>query len=341
MKRVSRYLLMQGAVACLLFWAMPAGIAPDVQGAEVVNRIAATVNGRPITSNEVRARITPYLRELLMLYPKQGPRFNSELVKAKKAVMEDLIDRELVLSEFEEYGYAIPESVVDEEINRRVLMQFNGQRKVLLDILRENGMTMSEYRESIRKETQVMAMRSRRYDRDTPPTPDEVQAEYEATKADYRDVSQDSVVYEKIFIPIMAMNEEEEQVNPEQLYALAVQLTKQLETNKISFATAAKRYSRDMHAENGGLWPAVKRKDLAVEFANIVFSAPPGKVIGPLVDPLGFTIVRVRSKQLGAAPPLSKIKEQVEDSARRKSSEKRYREWVQELRAKAVIRRFI
>ena len=80
--------------------------APAAKGG-VVNRVAATVNGRPITSSEVRARLGPYFRELMMLYPRQGPRFNSELVKAKKAVLSELIDRELVLSEFETKGYML------------------------------------------------------------------------------------------------------------------------------------------------------------------------------------------------------------------------------------------
>ena len=338
MKLISRYLLMQGTIAALLCGAVQHDIAPAAQESHVVNRIAATVNGRPITSSEVRARLTPYLRELIMLYPKQGPRFSAELVKAKKAVINDLIERELVLSEFETKGFMMPESVINEEINRRILYQFNGQRSLLLETLRQSGMTLSDYRESIRKETTVAAMRSSRYDRGIPPTPDEIQAEYNATKSDYRDITQDSIVYEKIFIPSAIPGEES---TPEQLYALAIDVQRQIESKKISFANAARKYSRDMHAENGGLWPAIKRKDLAVEFSNIVFSAEPGKVIGPLLDPAGFTIVRVRSKHLAPAPPLSQIKEQIDDSVRRKQSEKRYREWITRLRDKAVIRTFI
>ena len=329
---------MQVAIAALALGALPYGVAPAAEGAQVVNRIAATVNGRPITSSEVRARLGPYLRELIMLYPKQGPRFNAELIKAKKAVIEDLIERELVLSEFESRGYMMPETAIDEEINRRILYQFNGQRALLLETLRQSGMTYSDYRDSIRKETTVAAMRSSRYDRGIPPTPDEIQAEYEATKSDYRDITQDSIVYEKIFIPSAIPGEE---ATPEQLYGLALEVRRQLDSKEISFADAARRYSRDMHAQDGGQWPAIKRQDLAVEFSNIVFSAEPGTIVGPLLDPAGFTIVRVRSKTLAPAPPLSKVKEMVDDSVRRKQSEKRYREWIERLKAKAVVRTFI
>lgn len=344
--RFALFLLLSLAIAPLGSAAPKAAPAPE---GGVVNRIAATVNGRPITAAEVRARISPYFRELMMLYPKQGPRFNSELVKAKKSVLDDLIDRELVLSEFENKGYMMKEDHVDQEINRRILMQFNGDRDAFLDSLRKSGMTYSEYRDSVRKEVTVSAMRSSRYERGIPPTPDEIQQEYNESKADYRDIMNDAVRFDKIFIPSLdelpdeQMTEAEYQAKAEAQYRKAESLKQQIESGKISFAEAAREYSRDAHAADGGAWPLLKRTDLAVEFANVVFSAEPGKVIGPLLDNAGFTLVRVREKRLAPAPPLSnpEVKQKVDDAVRRKQSEKRYREWVDRLREKAVIRVFI
>lgn len=307
----------------------------------VVNRVAATVNGRPITAGEVRARLGPYFRELMMLYPRQGPRFNSELVKAKKAVLDELIDRELVLSEFETKGYMLQEDQIESEINRRILTAFNGNRKEFLDNLRKSGMTYSEYRDSVRKEITVASMRASRYDRGIPPTPDEIRAEYNATRHEYRNIMNDVIAYDKIFIP--AADPEDPMLTAEDQYKLAVKLRQQLDMGEISFAEAARRHSRDAQADNGGVWPKMKRSDLAVDFANVVFSAKPGKIIGPLLDPHGFTIVKVRSRNLAPAPPLSnpEVKRQVDDAVRRRQSEKRYREWVERLRERAVIRRFI
>ena len=328
--------------------AAPQSSAPAAEGG-VVNRVAATVNGRPITSAEVRAHIGPYFRELMMLYPKQGPRFNSELVKAKKAVMDELIDRELALSEFENKGYMIKEDHVEQEINRRILVQFNGNRDAFLDNLRKSGMTYSDYRDSVRKEVMVSAMRSSRYERGIPPTPDEIREEYNKSKADYRNVMNDTIRYDKIFIPTMEelpdedMTQAEFQSMAESQYRKAEELKKKLDGKELSFADAAREYSRDAHAEDGGAWPVVKRSDLSTEFANVVFSAEPGKVIGPLADNTGFTLVRVREKHLAPAPPLSnpEVKRKVDEAVRRKQSEKRYIEWLDRLRAKAVIRTFI
>ena len=336
-----RYMKLVRRIAVLLLALLAGPVAQAAPKEGVVNRIAATVNGRPITSSEVRARLAPYLRELMMLYPRQGPRFNSELVAAKKAVLNDLIDRELVLCEFETKGFVIKEDQVEDEINRRILMMFNGNRSEFLDSLRKSGMNYTEYRESVKKEITVSAMRGMRYERGIPPTPDEIAEEYEKTSSEYRDIMKDSISYSKIFIP--AMDPNDPMVTPEDCYKLAVRVREELDNGKISFAAAARKYSRDAHAADGGKWPSLRRDELAVEFANVVFAAKPGQLVGPLLDPAGFTIVKVHSKNLAAAPALTspEIKQKVDDAVRRKKSEHRYRQWVDRLRGKAVIRTFI
>lgn len=341
MKPVCRFVLFLLASFSVVVGSSAEAEGKSSSGGGVVNRVAATVNGRPITVSEVRARLGPYFRELMMLYPQQGPRFNSELVKAKKAVLSELIDRELVLSEFETKGYMLKEDQIEGEINRRILTIFNGNRKEFLDNLRKSGMTYSEYRESVRKEITVASMRTSRYDRGIPPTPDEMRAEYNATRHEYRNIMNDSIMYDKIFLP--AGDPDDPMVTAEDQYKLAVALKERIEKGEISFADAARQYSRDAQAENGGSWPKMRRSDLSVEFANVVFSAKPGRIIGPLLAPQGFTIVKIRSRQLAPAPPLSnpEVKRQVDDAVRRKQSEKRYREWVERLRERAVIRQYI
>lgn len=308
----------------------------------IVNRVAAVVNGRPITSAEVRSRLMPYVKELTMLYPQQGRRFNGELIKAKKAVLDELIERELVLSDFEGKGLTMPETAVEEEINRRILTQFNGNRDALLNNLRASGMTYSEFRDSVRKELTVHSMRSMRYDRDIPPTPDEIQAEYRATRSDYRDMTRDEIRYEKIYLPY-GMGPDPN-ATPEEHRAFAYSLVEAIKKGEITFEEAARQYSQDEYAAEGGKWPFRKRSEHSVEFANLVFSLPKGELTGPLEAPQGcFTIVRVLEMKKAPAPSLNArgIKARVDESVRRKKSEQRYREWIGRLRSKAVIRIYI
>ena len=103
------------------------------------------------------------------------------------------------------------------------------------------------------------------------------------------------------------------------------------------FAELAKKHSADAFAENGGLQEDVARPDLSPEFAAILFESEPGTVLGPLEDPAGFTIARVESIDKGPAPPLSEVRDLIEQRVRVKKTSKRYDEWIEGLRKKALI----
>ncbi len=310
--------------------------------ARIANRIAATVNGRPITSSELRSRLAPFLRELMILHPRQGTEFSKALVEAKNKVMEELIERELVISEFESQGFLMPEQQIDEEINNRVLNQFGGNRDELLKYLRATGQSFATYRESMRNEMIVGAMRSSRYEYHVPPTPDEIQEEYNKTKRDYRDVSKDKVQFRKIFMPMKNLDEDVN-VSLQANYEEAVRVRKMIESGEITFFEAAKNYSSDMKASEGGKWPQISRGELAPDFAGIVFNAKVGDLVGPLFDPSGFTIVKVESIKDAPAPSLAdpEVREKVDAAARRRKSETNYRIWLERLRKDAIIRKHV
>ncbi len=56
---------------------------------------------------------------------------------------------------------------------------------------------------------------------------------------------------------------------------------------------------------------------------------------------MGFTVIVVQSKPLAPPPPLSKIKEQIDSQVRSMRSLERYKQWVDRLRDKAIIKTYI
>ena len=305
--------------------------ASRVQPQRIVNRIAATVNGRPITANEVSVRLMPIGAQLAAQYPKQGPEFYKQLALAKKNIIEDLVERELLRNEFEGMGGVIRDSLIDQEVNRTILTTFNGDRSAFLKNLSLSGMTIRAFREMTKKQLQVQIMRASKYDQEIPPTPEEIQQEYESTKEQYRDLTKDKIKFKKIFIPMLG---DDSASTPEVQLNLAELIAKEIKSKNATFEEMAKRYSKDLYAEKGGDWPVTERSTLSPESAAIIFGAQPGEIIGPLVDSTGFTIVLVEKKELAPPPPLSAIKEQIDIMARNKRSNERYKKWVERLRKK-------
>lgn len=274
--------------------------ASRVQPQRIVNRIAATVNGRPITANEVSVRLMPIGAQLAAQHPKQGPEFYKQLALAKKNIIEDLVERELLRNEFEGMGGVIRDSLIDQEVNRTILTTFNGDRSAFLKNLSLSGMTIRAFREMTKKQLQVQIMRASKYDQEIPPTPEEIQQEYESTKEQYRDLTKDKIKFKKIFIPMLG---DDSASTPEVQLNLAELIAKEIKSKNATFEEMAKRYSKDLYAEKGGDWPVTERSTLSPESAAIIFGAQPGEIIGPLVDSTGFTIVLVEKKELAPPPP--------------------------------------
>ena len=210
--------------------------ASRVQPQRIVNRIAATVNGRPITANEVSVRLMPIGAQLAAQYPKQGPEFYKQLALAKKNIIEDLVERELLRNEFEGMGGVIRDSLIDQEVNRTILTTFNGDRSAFLKNLSLSGMTIRAFREMTKKQLQVQIMRASKYDQEIPPTPEEIQQEYESTKEQYRDLTKDKIKFKKIFIPMLG---DDSASTPEVQLNLAELIAKEIKSKNATFEEMA------------------------------------------------------------------------------------------------------
>ena len=311
---------------------------PQGGGLVEVNRIAATVNGSPITAKEVGIMLGPEVARLMAEFPRRGPEFERQIKEATDRVLQELIDRELIMSEFrkrEVKGARLPQHAVDQEIKRQVTTLYNGSYDKLREELAKARMSMASYEELTREKMIVQAMRQEKFKDAPPPLPGEIQSEYEQVKDTLRDTNKDILDYRKIFIP--RIDPANPLATPETQLALAEQIAKEIRDGA-DFAELAKKNSADAFAAEGGLQKDVPRTDLSPEFAAILFEAEVGEVLGPLEDPAGFTIAKVERLQKGPAPGLTaEVRELMDQRVRARKTAERYEEWIKELRRRAVI----
>ena len=299
-----------------------------------VNGIAAKVNGQVITKNQVSFMLAPIYAQLAAQYPRRGPQFESQFNEAKSKVIQELVDRQIILDEFKKIGASIKPHIIDEEIKRQMRELYNGDETKFREELKRSRLTMEGYREMTREKMVVQAMRAQQFSDAPPPLPNEIQKEYDDEKLAMRDVAKDVISFQKIFIP--ASDPQNPVATPETQLTLAEDLAKQLADGK-DFTELAKANSRDAFAEIGGLQENVPRTDLSPEFAAILFDAPVGKVVGPLVDPQGFTLVKPIKIDFGPSPPLDKVRDMIEERVRKKKTSAQYDRWIETRRKKAMI----
>ena len=299
-----------------------------------VNGIAAKVNGRVITKNQVSFMLAPIYAQLSAQFPRRGPQFDAKFKEAKDKVIQELVDRQIILDEFKKLGASIKPYLIDEEVKRQMRELYNGDEAKFREELKRSRLTMEGYRDMTREKMVVQAMRAQQFSDAPPPLPNEIQREYAAIKNELRDVSKDQISFQKIFIP--RADPDNPTATAETQLELTESIYKQLEDGK-DFTELAKTNSRDAYAETGGIQENVPRTDLSPEFAAILMDAEEGKLTGPLQDPQGFTIVKVTKKTYGPAPSLGEVRQMVEERVRRKKTSAQYERWIEARRKKAMI----
>ncbi|MCU0749391.1 MAG: SurA N-terminal domain-containing protein [Akkermansiaceae bacterium] len=307
---------------------------PVARGPVEVNGIAAKVNGSVITKNQVSFMMSPIYAQLATQFPRRGPQFEAQFNEAKTKILQELIDRQIILDEFKQLGASIKPNIIDEEIKRQMRDLYNGSEVKFREELQRSRLTMEGYRKMTREKMVVQAMRANQFADAPPPLPNEVQKEYNEVKLTLRDVTKDVVTFQKIFIP--ASDADNPVATPETQLTLAEGIAKELSDGK-DFAEIAKANSKDAFADKGGLQENVPRIDLSPEFASIIFEAPVGKIIGPLLDPQGFTIAKVIKIDYGPSPPLDKVRDMIEERVRKKKTSAQYDRWIESRRKRAMI----
>src|SRR5208283_3814693 len=112
---------------------------------QVIDGVAAVVNGDVITFSQVQELSSPRERTLREQY--NGAELIDKIKEARLSALNDLIDRQLIVQEFKKKEYTMPEYVVDDQIQSIIKEEFGGDRQAFLRTLIAQGYTLSRFRE--------------------------------------------------------------------------------------------------------------------------------------------------------------------------------------------------
>ena len=147
-----------------VFTVLAFAISPLCRGAlaadhEIVNGIAAVVNGDVITYSQVRELVEP--RERLLRSQFQGEELIAKIKEVRLAALKDLIDRQLIIQSFNKEGYQIPDHYVEQEIDQIIHDSFGGDRNTFIKTLQAQNSTLGEFTKMEKEKMMVQAMRAK------------------------------------------------------------------------------------------------------------------------------------------------------------------------------------
>jgi peptidyl-prolyl cis-trans isomerase SurA len=311
-----------------------AGVLLSYSAESKSNGIAAVVNGKVITKSELQDAINANRQMILM--ESGGDFANPEVQKALAGVEKDalngLVERELILADFAKMGGIIKEQFIDDDINNLITRQFKGDREAFIIELAKSGMTMKKFRDLRLKMMVVSVMRNKHSGNLPPPTPKEVEQEYQNSIERYRD--KDMLKIRTVSIPRFAGG-----TTPEKQKQLAEEIRSKILAGA-DFATMARQYSEDSRREDGGAYDWMERKAMKKSMADAAFALKDGGVSKVLDEEAAYIIILLEAKKLGTATPLDKVRGEIQQRINQQRSKKTVEAWVESLRKKAVIRVF-
>ena len=300
-----------------------------------VNGMAATVNGETITLNELMIKVAPLQSVLMARHPRRGRVFEQQLSQLRSEILDDLVDRTIIFTEFKDRVRAFPDEDIEAEVKRIIQNVYNGDEKLFRDYLKATNLTRDQFKEQQRKELLVQVVRSQQFGDVPPPTEAEMKKEYATWKIANRDRTKDIGTYKRIYL------RKDLGDGPEAQLKLTEEIAAKLKAGE-DFGELARKHSDDSRSEKGGLWKEIPRTDLNHEFSFILFETQGNDTMGPIEDNFGYNIIQVLDRQFG--PPEKSFAEAKDLMKRRIESEKKkanFEKWMKKMRTRAVVKKMI
>jgi parvulin-like peptidyl-prolyl isomerase len=298
--------------------------------AELVDGVKAVVNNGVVTFAEVEDFAAPAAQALRREYPGEPNLFQQKLGDALNDGLEQLVERQLILHDFDVEGYKLPDTVVDELVQDRIRERF-GDRITLMKTLQAQGETFETFRREVRDQYIVAALRAKNISPEKIIiSPYKVETYYLAHKDDFK-------VEDEIKLRMIGLNKTSG--NDTNTASLAREILAKIKQGA-TFAEMASVYSQGSQRNQGGDWGWVERSVLRKELADAAFKLKPGQVSGVIETPEACYLMLVEQTRPAHVKPLSEVRDDVEATLLTQEQKQLEQQWIEKLKKKAFIRLF-
>jgi parvulin-like peptidyl-prolyl isomerase len=311
------------ALILAVWMAIAAQSAPDI-----LDGVAAIVNSNVITYSEVRDYVQPAIQQLQRQY--SGEELREKIRATQMDALNNLIDRTLILHEFNSKGYTIPDTIIEQQINEIIANEYGGDRTAFTKTLQAQKLTYGQYREKIRERTVIQAMRNRKSQQEVVVSPHRIEEYYKHHLDDYK--VKDQVKLRMIFIKKAGADDDARR-------AFAQSLVTKLESGA-KFEDLAKQYSEDADAKRGGERDWIVRDTIQKELNDAAFSLKPSQHSKLIETAAGYYMLKVDDVKPAHTKTLADVRDNIEKILIQEQRARMQEHWVRDLRAKAFIKLF-
>jgi peptidyl-prolyl cis-trans isomerase SurA len=295
----------------------------DAAIAKVFDRVVAKVNSEIITLSSVNERVELLKQKL------QGDYHGSEEEILDEA-LNTIVEEKLQLQEAKKRGLVVDDSAVEAAVKN--IEQKNGLQEGQLALMLESeGRSLESYKNHIRD--QILLSKVVRFEMGSRVNISErkITKYYHKNQKDFWEPAKARVRH------ILILAEEGlSSDKKKEKYLLVKRILREVKGGR-DFAAAAKEYSEDISASEGGDVGFVEKGKMVPEFENAVYRMKEGEISDIVETEYGYHIIKVDKVLAGRTLPLKDIKNKIQFILSSKKQKLIYEEWMNELRESAFI----
>jgi len=306
-------------------------VCPTVFAEKAASEVTlAKVNGVVITQEDLNRELDNARARMQQLgTPQEG--LSVDVMKAE--VLENLIKRELLYQKSKETGIVVDEATIDARIDS-VKQRFPGDSEFQA-ALAEKGMSEKELRAQIKEGLAIRELLEHQVIEKIVVPDKEIRAYFDENPDYFKQPER----YHTRHI-LVTVEEGADDARKAEARKKIEGIQKRLEKGE-DFAALAKEYSDCPSKEKGGDLGYVSKGQMVKPFEDAVFALKPGERSGIVETKFGYHLIEVLEIQPPGDVPYDSVKGQIEAFLKRQKSEKALEQYVDQLKEKAKIERFL
>ena len=238
-------------------------------------------------------------------------------------IRDEMIERELILRAAKEAKLQMQDWVVENRIRDIISRAFNGDRNKLMEALAKDKVSYPEWRQRIKDDMVVNAMRWQIVDKNIQASPAAMRDEYAAHPERY-------VAEKRVTVSAILLKPGDAEKSDEIDEALK---------NGTSFADLARKHSVDAKAKDGGQWKDVRPEDVfRPEICEEIAKMPKG-TISKWIELDGWKfLLRKDDATAGGKMSFADAYDAIAANVRNDEAKRLYVDWIERLKAATYIK---
>lgn len=290
--------------------------------------IAAEVENTVITFEELRREMAPLIPRIRET-SRSRAEFTQRMEELYFEILQNLIDRVLIVEEFNKKEFNLPQTFIENEFDRVLIEDFENDRARFLEYLNSQGKNVREFRRDLRERIIVSVMRSERRKSQSQISPERIEQFYNDNKINFYE--EEAVKLRIIMLRPLADE------NPDQMRQTVNRIREELRSGA-PFEEVASKYSQDSRRERGGDWGWIQRPDLKDELSAVAFSLYRGEFSEPVNLGDQIFILYAEDKREEGIQPINEVRDRIEEILASQLARQAQDQWIERLRRESYIR---